>query len=156
MSSLTHPLQHFSRNDYVWCSGQIGHSSAVYAIHDEVIPRQFSPAYWFQLCVLYSVASVVSWYPVWECGIQQSNQPYENNRLSFMLICLLSNKSAISILPLCLFIFSFRTMVCIIRLSPLQGFLSKVKDNTEELQWLDHLWNHENMFETGLVRANEC
>ena len=28
--------------------------------------------------------------------------------------------------------------------------------NTVELQWLEHLWNHENMFETGVVRANEC
>ena len=27
---------------------------------------------------------------------------------------------------------------------------------TEEFQWLEHLWNHENMFETGVVRANEC
>ena len=27
---------------------------------------------------------------------------------------------------------------------------------TVELQWLEHLWNHENMFETGAVRANEC
>ena len=26
---------------------------------------------------------------------------------------------------------------------------------TVELQWLEHLWNHENMFETGVVRANE-
>ena len=25
---------------------------------------------------------------------------------------------------------------------------------TVELQWLEHLWNHENMFETGVVRAN--
>ena len=25
-----------------------------------------------------------------------------------------------------------------------------------ELQWLKHLWNHANMFETGVVRANEC
>ena len=25
-----------------------------------------------------------------------------------------------------------------------------------ELQWLEHLWNHENMFETGVVRTNEC
>ena len=23
---------------------------------------------------------------------------------------------------------------------------------TEELQWLESLWNHENMFETGVVR----
>ena len=28
--------------------------------------------------------------------------------------------------------------------------------NTEELQWLKHLWNHENMFETGVAQANEC
>ena len=25
-----------------------------------------------------------------------------------------------------------------------------------ELQWLEHLWDHENMFETGVVQANEC
>ena len=28
--------------------------------------------------------------------------------------------------------------------------------NTVELQWPEHLWNLENMFETGVVRANEC
>ena len=28
--------------------------------------------------------------------------------------------------------------------------------NTVEIKWLEHLWNHENMFETGVVRANEC
>ena len=28
--------------------------------------------------------------------------------------------------------------------------------NTVELQWLEHLWNDENMFETGVVRPNEC
>ena len=27
--------------------------------------------------------------------------------------------------------------------------------NTVELRWLEHLWDHENMFETGVVRANE-
>ena len=26
---------------------------------------------------------------------------------------------------------------------------------TVELQWLEHLWNDENMFETGVVRAIE-
>ena len=26
---------------------------------------------------------------------------------------------------------------------------------TVELQWLEHLWDHENKFETGVVRANE-
>ena len=26
---------------------------------------------------------------------------------------------------------------------------------TVKLQWLGHLWNHENMLETGVVRANE-
>ena len=30
------------------------------------------------------------------------------------------------------------------------------KRNTVELQWLEHLGDHENMFETGVVRANEC
>ena len=25
-----------------------------------------------------------------------------------------------------------------------------------ELEWLEHVWNHENMFETGVVQANEC
>ena len=29
-------------------------------------------------------------------------------------------------------------------------------DFTVEFQWLEHLWNHEKMFETGVVRANEC
>ena len=31
-----------------------------------------------------------------------------------------------------------------------------VKQNTVELQWVEHLWDYENMFETGVVRANEC
>ena len=30
------------------------------------------------------------------------------------------------------------------------------KSITIELQWLEHLWNHENMFETEVVPANEC
>ena len=28
--------------------------------------------------------------------------------------------------------------------------------DTVELQWLEHLWDYENMFETGVLRANEC
>ena len=27
---------------------------------------------------------------------------------------------------------------------------------TVERQWLEHLWNYENVFETWVVRANEC
>ena len=27
--------------------------------------------------------------------------------------------------------------------------------NTVELQWLEHPWDYENLFETGVVRANE-
>ena len=27
---------------------------------------------------------------------------------------------------------------------------------TVELQWLERLWDHENMFETVVVQANEC
>ena len=30
------------------------------------------------------------------------------------------------------------------------------KVSTVELRWLEHLRDHENMFETGVVRANEC
>ena len=30
------------------------------------------------------------------------------------------------------------------------------KPHTVELQWLEHPLNHEKMFETGVVRANEC
>ena len=29
-------------------------------------------------------------------------------------------------------------------------------DNVVKLQWLEHLWGLENMFETGVVQANEC
>ena len=32
----------------------------------------------------------------------------------------------------------------------------KFQHITVKLQWLEHLWNHENMSETGIVRANEC
>ena len=35
-------------------------------------------------------------------------------------------------------------------------FVSKEKGYTVELQWLEHLWNHKNVFESGVVRANEC
>ena len=27
--------------------------------------------------------------------------------------------------------------------------------NTVELQWFEHHWDHKNLFETGVVRANE-
>ena len=27
--------------------------------------------------------------------------------------------------------------------------------NTVKLQWLEHLWDHENLFETGVVQATE-
>ena len=30
------------------------------------------------------------------------------------------------------------------------------RTGTVELQWLEHLWDYENMFETGVLRANEC
>ena len=35
------------------------------------------------------------------------------------------------------------------------GGLSR-KEDTIVLQWLEYFSNHENMFETGIVRANEC
>ena len=42
---------------------------------------------------------------------------------------------------------------------PKSGFEMTLRNrfgNTVELQWLDYLWDHENKFETGVVRANEC
>ena len=33
---------------------------------------------------------------------------------------------------------------------------SFLKTYTVELQWLEQLWNYENMFEAGEVRVNEC
>ena len=27
---------------------------------------------------------------------------------------------------------------------------------TVEFQWLEHIWNNENIFQSGAVRANEC
>ena len=33
--------------------------------------------------------------------------------------------------------------------------VTELKHDTVELQWLEHLWGHENEFETGIVRANE-
>ena len=39
---------------------------------------------------------------------------------------------------------------------PLQWAFISFEMNTVELQWLEHLWNCENMFETGIVRANGC
>ena len=32
----------------------------------------------------------------------------------------------------------------------------KVNGYTVELKWPEHLWNHEKMFETEVVRANKC
>ena len=33
---------------------------------------------------------------------------------------------------------------------------TQCRPNTVELQWLELLSDHENMFETGVVRVNEC
>ena len=35
-------------------------------------------------------------------------------------------------------------------------YLMRYQKHTVQLQWLEHLLNYENMFEIGLVRANEC
>ena len=34
-------------------------------------------------------------------------------------------------------------------------YTEKVLLTTVELQWLEHLWDYENLFETGVVRAIE-
>ena len=39
----------------------------------------------------------------------------------------------------------------VVKLSACQACL-----NTAELQWFEHIWDHENMFETGVVQANQC
>ena len=35
----------------------------------------------------------------------------------------------------------------------LDSYIYIINDDTVELQWLEHLWDHENMFQTGIVRA---
>ena len=34
------------------------------------------------------------------------------------------------------------------------GTVANIVPNIAVFQWLQHFWNHENMFETGVVRAN--
>ena len=36
------------------------------------------------------------------------------------------------------------------------NFHEQIRIDTVDFQWLEHLWNYENMFETEVVRANEC
>ena len=36
------------------------------------------------------------------------------------------------------------------------GHRTPDKRGTVELQWLEHLWDYENMFKTEVARANEC
>ena len=53
--------------------------------------------------------------------------------------------------------FLLKTVRTSIPLDFYQVYFSMIcRHNTVELQWLGHLWNYENMFETGVVRANEC
>ena len=47
-------------------------------------------------------------------------------------------------------VFSFTVLVCHYAM-----LFFHVYTCTVEPQWLEHIWNHENMFETGVVRANE-
>ena len=36
-----------------------------------------------------------------------------------------------------------------------QTLASAMVRNTVELEWLEHLWDYENLFETAIVRANK-
>ena len=38
----------------------------------------------------------------------------------------------------------------------LHCFIRPISPRIVEIQWLEHLYDHKNMFETGVVRANEC
>ena len=38
---------------------------------------------------------------------------------------------------------------------PLEVYQFTIKPNTVELQWLEHLWNQDNMFQAGVVRTND-
>ena len=40
--------------------------------------------------------------------------------------------------------------------SKVTSFLLYYHVYTAKLQWLEHLWNPEKMFETGVVQADEC
>ena len=40
-------------------------------------------------------------------------------------------------------------------MSNMDMYTEKVLLTTVELQWLEHLWDYENLFETGVVRAIE-
>ena len=42
-----------------------------------------------------------------------------------------------------------------INVIPYPALKTKTEISTVEFQWLEHLWDHENWFETGVVRANE-
>ena len=55
------------------------------------------------------------------------------------------------------FFFFFLLFVRFVVLSPVTFVLySDYEKNTVKLQWLEHLLDHENMFEKGVVRANDC
>ena len=51
---------------------------------------------------------------------------------------------------------TFTKMQFLDQLAPVSPTQSSriILSNTVELQWLEHLWNNENMFEAGVVRAN--
>ena len=52
-------------------------------------------------------------------------------------------------------VFGSRLMIACIK-GPRTSRLLLILPYTVEFQWLEHFWNHENMFETEVVRANEC
>ena len=53
-----------------------------------------------------------------------------------------------------LFLYTMKIDLIILFTLPHEG--SKYRWSTDELQRLEHLRNYENMFETGVVQANEC
>ena len=41
------------------------------------------------------------------------------------------------------------------RVISVEGIFTKHVPSTVEFLWLEHLWNHENMLQTGVIRASE-
>ena len=80
---------------------------------------------------------------------------FQNDSLSDLYPILFLNLHIF--LALTLLLWNFHQIYLLIEFSVSAHFLFEwVFPLSLELQWLEHLRNHENMFETEIVQANEC